>query len=620
MDAMYLTYFEEMDELLQRAEECLIRLEAGQSRDDINELFRIAHSIKGSSMMIGFEPIGNLTHKLEDLLDSARKDRIRLDGDVLRLCFDGLDCVKVMVESGKASVGGEFDPDHLTAAGRLGREIDQLLGRHAGPEAESGGPGRAGDGIVGTLREAGGAGKHRLYISVFFSDDAPMIQAVLYMIFRNIREIGTLEYTNISDDDIFAAVPERPVTSCVMILNTDREADELYPCFEVMYVDKVEIIDISDDVLRNQAVCRDRQTLEFFERFFDGFRMAHPVLFDDRQADKASLRKLFRDLMANLAARGSGLPPDDVLPDIRRFHDQCSLLLAGSGKVRPELAEHLRREYMALLERVYGHVRGRLIFKVVRARDRGWRNWLGGVAERMDRSRVRRLFVDVSGLSGPDRDDLAELIAVRRSLRGAGITVDIIAGKPMNKRLVNVLDAIRPVEDFAVYGTELEAVLGDARKDRSGERDGEMDQYHVMILDGEASSAALRKALEAAGFRRVDAFSDPGEAMAAFRDRKYHIVLADMDLPGMDGIAILERVRQYDPMAQVIMMTAGSTIDRVLACLELGANDYVLKPFKSERTIAEVVTESARKLERWKEALRETVLRQTAAEGEERQS
>lgn len=470
MDSMHLTYFEEMDELLLRAEACLIQLETGRSADDINELFRIAHSIKGSSMMIGYDPIGNMTHKLEDLLDSVRKGRIGLDSEVLGLCFEGLDCVKTMVESKRAKFDEDFDRDAISTADRLGREIGQLLGSRAGREAgtRSAGPASpaspanpAGGGIVGALKEAKDAANRRVYISVMFSDDAPMVQAVLYMIFHNIREIGSLEYSNITDDDIFAASADRRVSSCEMILNTDLEPSELYPYFEVMYVDSVEIIDMTDGKLRERAVPRDRESLKFFEMFFDEFRKAHPILFRRQRVDKAKLAAMIREQSEKIAAGANGLPLDGVLPAIGRFYDRCLLLLDGNAKLNPALTEHLRREYMDLLANVYGYVRGRLIFKVVIARDRRFGKRLGEMAEKMDRSRVRSIFVDVSGLPVLERDELAELIAVRRNLRSAGIPVSIIAGKPMNKRVVNVFDSIRSVEDFEVYGTELDAVLGD---------------------------------------------------------------------------------------------------------------------------------------------------------------
>lgn len=141
-----------------------------------------------------------------------------------------------------------------------------------------------------------------------------------------------------------------------------------------------------------------------------------------------------------------------------------------------------------------------------------------------------------------------------------------------------------------------------------------MNEYNIMILDNEEAATSLLKTnLETAGLNRIDTFTDPVQAIAMFRNKKYHILLTDMDMPEMDGIEVLKKVKQFDPMTQVIMTTEKSTIDRTLACLELGANDYVLKPFKSDEYILEVVEYSIKKLERWKEAIKATVLKQNEA-------
>ena len=63
MDTMIESYMEETEDMLQRAEECIIRLEMEYSDLDVNELFRIAHTIKGSSYMVGYEDIGKIMHK-----------------------------------------------------------------------------------------------------------------------------------------------------------------------------------------------------------------------------------------------------------------------------------------------------------------------------------------------------------------------------------------------------------------------------------------------------------------------------------------------------------------------------------------------------------------------------
>jgi YesN/AraC family two-component response regulator len=75
-------------------------------------------------------------------------------------------------------------------------------------------------------------------------------------------------------------------------------------------------------------------------------------------------------------------------------------------------------------------------------------------------------------------------------------------------------------------------------------------------------------------------------------------------MPEMDGIELLKVVKAYEPLAQVIITTGFSTIDKTISCLELGANDYILKPFKSNDNVLEVIEQSVKKLERWKEAVK----------------
>lgn len=461
MDQMYVVYFEETEELLQKAEECLIKLELGYSLDDINELFRIAHSIKGSSQMIGYDKIGNLTHRIEDMLDYVRKGRLSLDSQVLRLCFEGLDYVKKMFESKKAMIDEQNDKDVILASVKLGGEIDKILkGR---PEEKNNRKETAPTGgIVNALKETKSVAKNRVYISIFFSDDAPMVQALLFMIFNNIKEIGSLIYSNISDDDIFATSADRQISSCVMILNTDMEASELYPYFEMMYVEKATIVDISDSRLRDQTVSNDKRSLAFFELFFDEYKKVHPILFHNQNMKSVELGKIIREQSVKIHNEANLVPFNAMLQEIEQFYDLCLFLLAGKTKLDHELTSILYREYMRLFEKVYGYVRGKIIFKIVKARDRFFLKRLNEIVERMDRTLVRKLFIDVSSLKTLDENELRNLIELKRQLNERGISISIIAGIPLNKRIVNIFDSIKTMEYFGVYGTELDAVLSDS--------------------------------------------------------------------------------------------------------------------------------------------------------------
>jgi len=82
------------------------------------------------------------------------------------------------------------------------------------------------------------------------------------------------------------------------------------------------------------------------------------------------------------------------------------------------------------------------------------------MAERMDRTLIRSLLVHVGDLGTVEESALAYLIRLKRDLQEAGISVAIIAGTPLNRRMVNIFDAIQSIERFDVFATERDAVLG----------------------------------------------------------------------------------------------------------------------------------------------------------------
>jgi len=132
-----------------------------------------------------------------------------------------------------------------------------------------------------------------------------------------------------------------------------------------------------------------------------------------------------------------------------------------------------------------------------------------------------------------------------------------------------------------------------------------MSGYSIMIVDDDTANADLIcRTLASAGYDQIDTYGDGAKAFAMFQTKKYHIMLADIVMPETDGIEFLRKVREYDPLTQVIVMAGRSTMDTILTCLELGANAYFLKPFKSADDVLEAVNDSVKKLERWKEAMK----------------
>ncbi|MDD2828941.1 MAG: response regulator [Sulfuricurvum sp.] len=118
----------------------------------------------------------------------------------------------------------------------------------------------------------------------------------------------------------------------------------------------------------------------------------------------------------------------------------------------------------------------------------------------------------------------------------------------------------------------------------------------LMIVDDETSiGTMLEKALVRSKDISVTYFDNPVTALSRFRKGEYDGVLLDIMMPQKDGISVLEEIKAKDPECIVIMMTAYSTLDKVLQSHKIGADHYILKPFDSlsnvEKKVRELVKE-----------------------------
>lgn len=101
----------------------------------------------------------------------------------------------------------------------------------------------------------------------------------------------------------------------------------------------------------------------------------------------------------------------------------------------------------------------------------------------------------------------------------------------------------------------------------------------LLVVDDEAAQVqALCHTLEDEGYS-VEGFTGTGAALGALRDRSFDIVLTDLTMPGMDGIAFLNAARMIDPELAGIVMTGHGSISTAVEAMKAGAIDYILKPF-----------------------------------------
>jgi len=107
----------------------------------------------------------------------------------------------------------------------------------------------------------------------------------------------------------------------------------------------------------------------------------------------------------------------------------------------------------------------------------------------------------------------------------------------------------------------------------------------LLAEDDEMIGRGLAQALEGAGWS-VDWVRDGALAQSALRDGGYTCVLLDLGLPAQDGIEVLRRARERGDATPVLVLTARDGVDDRVQGLDLGADDYVPKPFEFRELVA----------------------------------
>lgn len=99
----------------------------------------------------------------------------------------------------------------------------------------------------------------------------------------------------------------------------------------------------------------------------------------------------------------------------------------------------------------------------------------------------------------------------------------------------------------------------------------------LLVEDDEQLGLGIRKALMRDG-NHVDWLTDGAQALTAIRTEAFELIILDLQLPGMDGISVLQTMREESINTPVLIMTARDTVDERVLGLDCGADDYVVKP------------------------------------------
>ena len=117
-------------------------------------------------------------------------------------------------------------------------------------------------------------------------------------------------------------------------------------------------------------------------------------------------------------------------------------------------------------------------------------------------------------------------------------------------------------------------------------------KYSIAIIDDETEILnVLSRSLSRNPDFSVTTYSNPVTALSALSNSKADLVLLDIMMPQMNGLEVLEKLKAKDSEQKVIMMTAYSTLDKVLKSHKEGATNYVMKPFDSLQALEKKILE-----------------------------
>jgi DNA-binding response OmpR family regulator len=111
---------------------------------------------------------------------------------------------------------------------------------------------------------------------------------------------------------------------------------------------------------------------------------------------------------------------------------------------------------------------------------------------------------------------------------------------------------------------------------------------HILVMEDERSVAkGLKMILSEEGYR-VD-LADTGElAMAAFRQKRFDLLVADLRLPDIDGMEVIKQVKAAKPETEVIVITGYGTTAKAVTAMKLGVHDFLPKPFTADQIMTAI--------------------------------
>jgi len=122
-------------------------------------------------------------------------------------------------------------------------------------------------------------------------------------------------------------------------------------------------------------------------------------------------------------------------------------------------------------------------------------------------------------------------------------------------------------------------------------------KIRVLLVDDEEEFVeTLAQRLEVREFDVTTALNG-ADALERLEDKEIDLVVLDLQMPGVDGIAVLRKIKELKPLIEVIMLTGHATVETAIEGMKLGAFDFLIKPTETEELVEKINRAFDRKAE-----------------------
>lgn len=207
-------FTEEADEQLELLDTALVQLEGEPDPELVQQIFRAAHTLKGSSATIGHKRMASLTHAMESVLDAVRQNRLTPESDVVDALLVALDALRVLAAEVNTRVHSGIEPGEIESKlkGILeGNAAGNGVAVKVAPSAPATVPPAAAEALLADI--AGGKQAFHVHVSIDATCELPGIRC--YQVLQELEAIGSIPWSEPGRDAIESGNGEYTLTIVV---------------------------------------------------------------------------------------------------------------------------------------------------------------------------------------------------------------------------------------------------------------------------------------------------------------------------------------------------------------------------------------------------------------------